>query len=578
MSVVLAGAALFAMPSASARANDIDVQNFHFEQFSAIYQLSRATDGSSSLRVSEVLVPIFPSYDQNRGLIRNLPNWFGSSPLEPEILGVWDEKGNPRPLDVLRDNEYTSVDSVTPVGSYLYGRQVFRIDYTMKNVVRDFAESSGFQEFYWDINGTGWAQRFNLVTAVVQIPQALMDSLNMDRVSCYRGLEGSDEPCALQIVRTEIGMEIRVSEPNLSPFETVTVAIPFELGTFETAERVPSDFPGNWASLALAIFFALVLVPYATWVRNQKLSDEGGRKTVVPEYSPPENLKLQESAFLLSKTQSLPIAQLLSMAVEGKILISESATGKFLITQLPHKLSVTDSALLKAILGSPSEGQALPIEKSDGVALAVRDWVRNQTSNAAERYLRNVAGGMRIAIGFTSVVTTLTIFGLTTSAFALRFESEFSFLGLLAPFLLWIPIVIVARKPLNLEGSLASHSLEGLRMYMKLAEKERLSFLQSVDGALRYGSEKHLKLHEKLLPYAVLFGLEKSWLNELSHIYNEASGSPAWLRSVGTLSIDRTLATFSNEINSSFAASSSGGSSRGGFAGGGGGGGGGSGR
>ena len=66
--------------------------------------------------------------------------------------------------------------------------------------------------------------------------------------------------------------------------------------------------------------------------------------------------------------------------------------------------------------------------------------------------------------------------------------------------------------------------LQGLREYMALAEQDRLRFLQSVDGAWpgsdispdarREGLER-FRLDERLLPYAVLFGMERSWAKAL---------------------------------------------------------------
>lgn len=62
--------------------------------------------------------------------------------------------------------------------------------------------------------------------------------------------------------------------------------------------------------------------------------------------------------------------------------------------------------------------------------------------------------------------------------------------------------------------------LEGIREYVALAEREPLRFGQSVDGALLRGdvsaeaSDARLQrflLNERLLPYAILFGEEKSW-------------------------------------------------------------------
>jgi uncharacterized membrane protein YgcG len=139
------------------------------------------------------------------------------------------------------------------------------------------------------------------------------------------------------------------------------------------------------------------------------------------------------------------------------------------------------------------------------------------------------------------------------------------------------------------EGLKASNYMEGLKMYIKMAEADRLEFLQSVNG-VDISSDGIVKLYEKLLPYAAVFGLEKSWMKEMK-MYCEINeiDEPSYLLT------GITVADFSNSMRSaasyassssytiagggSFSSSSSGGGGGGGggggFSGGGGGGGGG---
>ncbi len=61
--------------------------------------------------------------------------------------------------------------------------------------------------------------------------------------------------------------------------------------------------------------------------------------------------------------------------------------------------------------------------------------------------------------------------------------------------------------------------LLGLRDYMQLAEADRIRYLQSPDGAERVDVDDQtqlVKLYERLLPYAVIFGIEEDWAKELT--------------------------------------------------------------
>ena len=63
--------------------------------------------------------------------------------------------------------------------------------------------------------------------------------------------------------------------------------------------------------------------------------------------------------------------------------------------------------------------------------------------------------------------------------------------------------------------------LDGLRQYLTLAEADRLRVLQSPSGALsRPGPVETYLLDEKLLPWAVVFGVEREWLAHLKIAYD----------------------------------------------------------
>ena len=127
--------------------------------------------------------------------------------------------------------------------------------------------------------------------------------------------------------------------------------------------------------------------------------------------------------------------------------------------------------------------------------------------------------------------------------------------------------------------------LDGLYLYINMAEKDRLKFLQSVKGA-DTSKEGIVHLYERLLPYACLFGVEESWAKELGRYCEEINYNPDWY-SGGDLASFYLISNMVNTVNStvssstSYTSSSSGSSSSfsggggGGFSGGGGGGGGG---
>jgi uncharacterized membrane protein YgcG len=136
------------------------------------------------------------------------------------------------------------------------------------------------------------------------------------------------------------------------------------------------------------------------------------------------------------------------------------------------------------------------------------------------------------------------------------------------------------------KGLEVSRQLEGLKMYIKMAEADRIAYLQSVPGA-DTSPEGIVKLYEKLLPYAIFFGVEKTWLKEmnnyceLNHLNSTSMNlnvSDVMLMNSFIRTIPQTTNFSSYGSSTSSSSSSHSGGGGGGFSGGGGGGGGGGGR
>lgn len=156
-----------------------------------------------------------------------------------------------------------------------------------------------------------------------------------------------------------------------------------------------------------------------------------------------------------------------------------------------------------------------------------------------------------------------------------------------------VPIILSAPNRLTSKGALVKEHLLGLRDYLTVAEEERMRMLQSPEGALRVDvtdRDAVVKLNERLLGYAVLWGVEDQWVEQLRA---QGDAAPDWLdgtfdsamlRSFTTSATSsvRPIVTSSSGGSSSWSSSGgssfSSGSSGGGFSGGGGGGGGGGGR
>jgi uncharacterized membrane protein YgcG len=575
--IILAGALVLGVATPASAG----VDDFSFTSFDGQYQLTRDADGRSVLTTTETLVAVFPEFDQNRGIRRLLVDDYDGHPTDIELLSITDENGTPRHYETDSDDEFLAV-TIADDDVYVHGEQTYVITYRQHNVTRFFA-STDADEFYWDTNGTGWRQPFGTVTATVTLDADLMAAHN-GNVAAYRGQEGETHPADVATT----GSGFTFSATNLAPRENVTFAIGFEPGTFEP--RDGGFFAAPWPSLALFFALAGLAVTVAAWLtRVRRLRDAPGRGIIVPEYLAPKGANVFLSSVIAKKQAKATTAAILKLAVAGNIRVLEIG-GKKPHYQLQFLTAdgtdEDEREFLHALFGETLDFEEVrSLQKADQKAAShITQLMHGVTSDATEYGYRGKVPsgliGLLVALAVASGVAAF-IFAVISldEAFGGTWPLLFLVLGVGS---IGATIALLARVPLTEAGVELRDYLRGLEMYIKLAEADRIRYLQSPQGALRTpvaadDRAEVVKLNERLLPYAVLFGHEKEWAAELGRYYEEMGEQPHWY--AGQAAFNAAL--FSSSIGSMAAStasaysSSSGGSSGGGSSGGGGGGGGG---
>ncbi|MEO6944926.1 MAG: DUF2207 domain-containing protein [Lacisediminihabitans sp.] len=624
-----------ALPSTAVEISaETGVQDFTFTSYSADYYVARDAEGHSTLRTVETIVAKFPNFDQNRGIIRAIPNDYDGVPLHTAVASVTDALGAPVHFDATDSGGFTELALGTD--DYVHGKQSYVITYTQQNVVRSFADTG--DELYWDTNGTGFAQPFGSVTARVHVDPAVAEFLTGNH-ACYRGAQGSTDTCAIsQTMDDESaaagGQLFTAQTQEIGPHENLTVSIGFIAGTFVqvpaddtsqdpgySGDGYTSNNPFNlgqtpwWSNLVAFLFLGLgglgavfaVVQRAFLGKRNAK-----GRGIIIPQYSPPKDLTLLEAANLIGKAENGISAQLVSFAVRGIIRILDypvTGAGNDYTLQLVN--AKTEGAQRVDPVESRMLGMLFGADLVPGATCEIG--VQNDSLARKLATLKASVAGSLIARGLrsrTSIKSGLvTLFGLVLLLVGSVMATVLlAFVGALSGWMfLAIPVifmcVIVAAgvlvKPAALTDSGAEQRdyLLGVRDYLQLAEADRFRMLQSPEGAERVdvgNTAQLVKLYEKLLPFAVLWGIEREWSKELAVYYDTGVASPDWYvsssafnsvlfaQTLGGLASSVTTTATPTPVTSSWSGSSggsfSGGSFGGGFSGGGGGGGGGGGR
>lgn len=613
------------------------VDDFTFDSFHADYWLVRAAGGMSRLLTTETIVARFPDVDQNRGIVRALPAAEAGIPLDTAVLSVSGPDGTPIPWWTESDGDWVYV--LTGDDSFVHGAQTYVITYEMSDVVLRYDDTDA-DEFFWDTVGTDHAQPFGVVAADVHVATDAATGLLSQRAFCYLGPQGSTDQCPIERdagshpLPAEVAawaaavgstatsaVTFTATADDIGPYENVTVAIGFAQGTFAApSPPPPPPYPWwLWILPGLALLSGIGGLVFLFVVRAVARRNPD-RSPVIVQYAPPEDESLTLSAGVLDVPERALAAHVVDLAVKDAVEIRATGDRRdpddFEVVLrdragLQHdELRVVDTLFgrnaqpgadidLGAFARKPPSRAVTYVKRLDastvqrGYRAKLPGWVTSlrgmiqMSGLPLALLLIFFADGAFTVLGPLGALGNVLYFVAVGSAF-------FAFLGL--------PFFSMPASVLTVAGGRHRTYLEGIREYLRLAEEDRLRAAQTPRtadlvsaGRRPYGDAPNapgadvVNLYERLLPYAVLFGMEREWATVI-----RAAAGPEAAAAQGALFdavSSRSLADASSSIGrlaatpvagsgsssgSSFSSSRSfsGGSSGGGFSGGGGGGGG----
>lgn len=564
-----------AKPATAANLNDFTISDYQIN-----YQLSRDDERRSILKTTEKITAEFPSVGSvNHGIERYIPSGYDSHGTSLKITNVSDEAGATREYTTYESGDFTVLRIGDP-DVYASGSQTYIISYQQRDVTRYFADT-GRDEFYWDTNGTDWKVPIDALKIQLEIDQDLAGDLS-GNTACYFGGYGENRIC--QLDNTDDKLIYNTEATNLSAGSNVTIAVGFNGGTFAAYQMtfwekfmafwILSQVATGLIALLTSIFLA---VRYFGWSKRKKALG-----TIVPEYVPPKNTSVVTAASIVGSDNTFT-AQLIDLAVRHFVRISETkakttfgaAEYKIEIIKSTDGLLPEEQEFLKDLFGNLAVGSSIDTDdlKNDPTLS-----LRLQDNDSKLKKLMREKYGLRAkdetkSRWFRRAGLALLISGLILLSIPLVIAA---ILAYILGAILW---------PLTDSGVELHRYLLGLKMYISVAETERLRMLQSPEGAEKVSINtddpaKMVKLYERVLPYAILFGQEKEWNARLGQYYEAARTQPDWFVGSGNMLVAASLISSLNNLTNSMvstaaSASSLGGSGGGGFSGGGGGGGGG---
>ena len=443
------------------------------------------------------------------------------------------------------------------------GTQTYVLTYRVSGVVNPQVVSSGLDELYWNVIGTGWTIPINNVTVT------LTSDVAISATQCQQG-----STFAGSCGHTASGESATYTQNSLSPGQGMAIVAGWPAGTFSGAEPTftthetpPPPFeltPFKGAVVGGAVAAVLILGLLLWWRGRDQIftgvspgllptaSDLRATRRVrhVPyavRFSPPDAVGPGMMGTLLDRTADIVdvTATLTDLAILGLIRFEarkHSSTPRIhkVLTD-PQGLAPYERDLYDALFPKGA------IKAGTG-RLTGRPFGRAVSKARHDLYVAVVdAGWFSSAPGSTKTALTVgAAVALTASIITLGVGAVFGWGLLFVPVLLAAVMLFAARWWLPARTATGSAMLSqtlGFKLYLETAEADQIAFEEAENIFSRY------------LPYAIAFGCVDHWVSVFAELVDRGApmSLPAWYTGGGTSSLQTMFAaTGSNSLSGVF--------------------------
>jgi hypothetical protein len=311
----------------------------------------------ASIRVVEAVDVDFGSA-QKHGIIRKIAVRFrAEGPMvrvyRLTVRSVTDAQARPVTYTTSDEGPYAVIKIGDP-DAVVTGARSYRVTYDLYGALNPFPDHD---ELNWNVTGDQSEVPTRSTSATVRAPGGVQ------RVACFQGVTGSDEPCRSGSTATVASF---ATTRSLRASEQLTVVVALAKGA--VAEPAPlferdTDDPQSYfemqpAFLALGVFVLVGGLVYLFWRWYTVGRDVRERETIVPEYEPPDTSRPAQLGLLLDESADTKdvTATIVDLAVRGYLTITEEpstglfakkdwtlhSTGKGTAQLLPYEKTVYD--------------------------------------------------------------------------------------------------------------------------------------------------------------------------------------------------------------------------------------------
>ncbi len=495
------------------------------------YDVTLTIDPDATLGVVETIEADFAV--AKHGIVRDIPIRYAVGlhqyALRFRLLGVDNGDG------MNYDTEVTHLENrvriqIGDAQRTIIGPARFRIRYEVERAILwegNMAWGIGDPEqavLRWNATGTEWDVPIERVTVTVKLPR----TLDIKKELIYDAWTGAYGAKNKDFTKRRVDdWTVLFEAAKFRPGEGITVDL-----------TMPADAvtrPGHWRELTwwfednftYALFPAVLAICIAAWYRKGR--DPAGTGTIVVNYQAPEDLSPAEVGTLIDERVDLKdiSASIIDMAVRGYLTIEEVPSESWLSRRSdyrfhrlkkPEGLKRFEKEIYTSLFG----------EKETRLLSELETKFYPTIQKVQKLLYGGLSKGGYFAANPHSVRTGFLVGGLVLVAIAA------GLLALLQTFLVGrvfgLPLVIalgcsamtvvvtsrvMPRK--TRRGRLAWEKISGLEEYIRRAE------VDDIEAADRRG------VFERLLPYAIIFGLSGRWAKAFAGLYTQP---PDWYQPI----------------------------------------------
>ena len=528
----------------------------------------------SSIQVEEQIRVQAEGNQIKRGIYRDFPtryvDRFGNTvEIEFTVQGVTKD-GVAEPYRVERRSNGVRVyvgrsNRFLNPGIYSYS-----IRYTTNRQLGYFDD---YDEFYWNVTGTGWVFPIDKASASVSLPSEIPDG-SIQQVA-YTGVQGSREQAYRSAVTPGPTAYFEATR-TLNAHEGLTIAVSFPKGIVhepDLFERIGFLLKDNRSLLIALTGFLLLLGYYLyAWNRVGRDPEEG---VIIPLYEPEAGYSPASMRYILRMgyDHKTFASAVVNLAVKGALNILEydkTFTLNRLKGEIKQPLAPGEQALLDALF---EDGETIKLEHKNHKRMreALKAHKDSLKADYQKRYFK-----MNSIYLLPGVISSFIIIALSVGT---ADRPSFSMFVLFALLMSIHVVFFRLMKAPTMHGRKYMDKFEGFKHYLEMAEKDELN--------LKHPPERTPETFEYYLPYAMAFDVEQDWAEKFAAMFRNLEDEgrrtkPHWYH--GSHWHPSRMGSFASNVGKSFSTAiassstppgSSSGSGGGGFSGGGGGGGGG---